>query len=144
MEMIYRDKEPVPAARARSTESGHHYTPEKYRNYKLALCNSIKGRYAKLIGKIDPKAKLGIAMLVYRSKNTGDWDNFAKCVQDAIQDSGVIKDDKQICLGLCAKHIDKADPRIEFILFELPNDKELELDMILLAYNKIKEISNGY
>jgi Holliday junction resolvase RusA-like endonuclease len=119
--------EPVPAARARSGQ-GRTYTPEKYRAYKEGLATALMARFREILPEIPgtriPKERkkyldqnrYRVEITVYRSKRTGDWDNFAKSVCDALQDAGLIADDSQIDEGHCWKRIDKTNPRIEFEL----------------------------
>ena len=117
---------PVTALRARSTNGGRHYTPEAYRAYKLKVANAIKGKFANEIQALaayPERAKaVRYALLVLANipKDRGDWDNYAKAVQDALQDSGLIHDDKQVAFGFCGKVI-RPTPSIEICLFELPS-----------------------
>lgn len=97
------DGEPVPAMRARVTQNGT-YTPAKYRQYKRRLAQALASNFPHLVqalsknerAKVLKKVSYSLDIIVCRSRATGDIDNFLKTVMDALQDSGIILNDKQI------------------------------------------------
>lgn len=59
---------------------------------------------------------------VYFQSNRSDLDNAAKVILDCLQTSGVIKNDRLCSVLVMRKHIDKENPRIEFMIKKL-NEK---------------------
>jgi Holliday junction resolvase RusA-like endonuclease len=53
---------------------------------------------------------------VYYPANRADLDNALKCVLDCLQKVGAIKNDNNCCKIVAQKFIDRANPRIEFVL----------------------------
>jgi Holliday junction resolvase RusA-like endonuclease len=132
---------PVPAARTRSSQAGHHYTPAKYKNYKKALSLAIAKEYPDLIASVPPPGdkkrgrylaenRFGLVMRTYRIENRGDDDNFRKTLQDALEQSGVIGNDAQIDWGFSSKEMDAGNPRIEFSLYLMPYKKPNLLNIL--------------
>lgn len=54
---------------------------------------------------------------VYISANTMDEDNALKPLQDALQEAGVIKNDRLVRRATITKHVDRNRPRIEVHLY---------------------------
>lgn len=115
---------PVTALRARGGANNQHYTPKRYRDFKTAMANAIKGRFIKDIQELSWDTEKGkrryfLAVLVYGpSVLTGDWDNYAKGVQDAIADAGLIHNDRQVSCGFCGK-IESPIEQVEFLLIDI-------------------------
>lgn len=120
---------PVPWQRARSVGKVRFNDP-KYSEYKTALANAIKSAFCRhviLIPKVgDPTRKKHLNEVKYFliqntfiSADRGDDDNYRKTLEDALQQSGLIADDKQIRGALTFTLIDKENPRVEFILIPL-------------------------
>lgn len=55
---------------------------------------------------------------VYRPRNSGDVDGYAKGILDAFQAAGVIKNDSTIRRLTITKHVDKHRPRVEVVIYE--------------------------
>jgi Holliday junction resolvase RusA-like endonuclease len=120
--------EPVPALRARMTRGRPPYTPPKYADYKRALAAAISRDYghwaAEIPGQDRPKERLkffknnryALMVDIYRPKRRGDVDNYLKCVQDSLQQAGVIGNDSQIYAVTAVVWEDKANPRLEIRL----------------------------
>lgn len=66
-----------------------------------------RGRAATITGPV------AISLWIFRARNTGDWDNLAGGVGDALEDAGVIANDKQITEAHVVLGLDRARPRIE-------------------------------
>jgi Holliday junction resolvase RusA-like endonuclease len=102
--------EPVPAARPQGGKWGY-YTPAKYRAYKSRLVSYIRSHYitnlisapstvnkslrAKFL-KQQKGVKYLFNLIVYPKYDRGDWDNYGKSVCDALEQSELIFNDKQI------------------------------------------------
>ena len=108
--------QPVPQPRARVNRNGHRYTPDNgIVAYKQAIL--LRSRLAakqirleQLTGPVAvdiefviarPESHWGKRGLVksakpYPSRRSGDWDNLAKGVCDALTDAGIWADDDQI------------------------------------------------
>lgn len=54
---------------------------------------------------------------VYLSANTMDVDNALKPVQDAMQEAGVLKNDRLVRRASITKHVDRHRPRVEIIVY---------------------------
>ena len=54
---------------------------------------------------------------VYLSANTMDVDNALKPVQDAMQEAGVLKNDRLVRRATITKHVDRHRPRVEVIVY---------------------------
>lgn len=117
---------PIPAPRPRSGRHGV-YNPSHYTVYKRALAEAIRSAYPDVVASVPSERekcrtkwlatnRYHLVVTVYRAKRTGDWDNYAKTVCDALQDAGVIGNDNQIDAGGVILITDKADPRIEIWL----------------------------
>ncbi len=53
----------------------------------------------------------------YIAANTMDEDNPLKPLQDALQEAGVIKNDRLVRRGTITKHVDRDRPRVELHLY---------------------------
>lgn len=62
------------------------------------------------------KDRYKLDFTVYESRERGDWDNYGKVVGDALQDAGLVVNDKKIKTGSWRIEIDGENPRIEFTL----------------------------
>ncbi len=126
--------EPVPAQRPRfSRKTGRAYTPPAYSNYKSQLAGEIHYQFRKFISPPPPTGskerrdyfkanRYKLSVKAYRSRDTGDIDNFIKTVMDALKDSGLILNDSQIRRLVDSDIlIDKISPRIEFTLTKMQN-----------------------
>jgi len=139
--------EPVTALRARAAKDGHHYTPVQYREYKLKVANAIKGKFAREImaNKDDPKQakqkRYALLLLIRLHRDHGDWDNYAKAIQDALQDAGLVHDDRQVTVGFCAKCIQDGPLQAEFCLFEIP---ESGPQIVIAAFRVMKYLFAAY
>lgn len=54
---------------------------------------------------------------VYIAANTMDEDNPLKPVQDALQESGVLKNDRLVRRATITKHVDRHRPRVEVVIY---------------------------
>ena len=104
-----------------------------YLAYKKAMAEAIAAKYPELVLDVPPtslpaarrkfnKTQKGVRYQlcahVYRVADRGDLGNFMKGIEDALEDSGVIWNDKQVTryFGNPEVFIDAKNPRIEFWL----------------------------
>jgi Holliday junction resolvase RusA-like endonuclease len=59
---------------------------------------------------------VAVTLTVFRERNTGDLDNFAKGALDALQESGWLEDDAQVVALHMHKDLDRENPRIEILI----------------------------
>lgn len=121
--------EPVPASRPRVTKFGA-YNSAKYTAYKSSLIQAIKkdfGFYTWDIPKPGDKDRskflknnrYSLTLEVFTLTDKGDFDNYAKSVSDALEQAGIIGNDKQIDEAHIFKTVDKDNPRISITLNQL-------------------------
>ena len=111
--------DPVAHQRPRFTRTGHTYTPEKSRSFKLGIAALIK---AKIPTARDPLSKFGVQARFYRSNRQRiDADNLLKSVLDACTQSGIWKDDSQVVELAARVWLAQAVPRLEFIVYLAPD-----------------------
>ena len=58
-----------------------------------------------------------LVLEIYLSANTMDVDNALKPVQDAMQEAGVLKNDRLVRRATITKHVDRHRPRVEVIVY---------------------------
>ena len=58
-----------------------------------------------------------LVLEIYLSANTMDVDNALKPVQDAMQEAGVLKNDRLVRRATITKHVDRHRPRVEIIIY---------------------------
>jgi Holliday junction resolvase RusA-like endonuclease len=120
------DGDAVPQPRARATRAGHMYTPTKngIRLFKqaIAIRAGLEARrrcwqpalgphechvecvFARPPSHLAKSGELRAGAPEFPGHRSGDWDNLAKGVQDAVTDSGAIwHDDSQVVYGGCRK-----------------------------------------
>ncbi len=54
---------------------------------------------------------------VYIAANTMDEDNPLKPVQDALQEAGILKNDRLVRRATITKHVDRHRPRVEVVIY---------------------------
>lgn len=134
--------EPMPAPRPRGAardDKCHFYNLREYTDYKSALAGYVQCKYGFWAWDIPPTSERTarskyikshryiLDVAAFRSKETGDNDNFMKPCMDALQIAGVFANDSQIDYGEHFKDIDKENPRIEFRLRRLTPEKKEEI-----------------
>jgi crossover junction endodeoxyribonuclease RusA len=110
---------PVPCARVRvfaDKRTGHIRAarPGKTAAYErhVATCAQIAVNLARWQCV---EADYGVELLVYRAARRGDWDNFAKAVDDGM--NGIVfPDDRMIVRGTVEMSLDRQRPRIEVVV----------------------------
>lgn len=115
--------EPIGYKAAIKGEHGF-YSPKSYAAFKERVCDEII--YHKLqsgfhMADSTKHDRYALAVVVYRSRDTGDLDNFTKPVQDCLQETGIIWNDKQITdhvYPFCMR-MDKKLPRLWFELWRI-------------------------
>jgi Holliday junction resolvase RusA-like endonuclease len=129
--------EPVPFQRPRFN-GRFAFNDTRYSAYKKDLATAVqKECRGQITPAPEPNTKARSLFLntnryklrvrAYRSRNTGDVDNFVKTVLDALQDSGVIADDCQVDKIIGEKFIDKVCPRISFLLEQTQSQEQFQL-----------------
>ena len=108
------DVAPKAWARPRFTRDGRGYTPAevtKHRNAIRLAALEARGAWEQRYSRTWPRFEgydYRLFVTVYREARRGDWDNFAKQVDDAL--NGVLfADDRQVWAGFCTR-IDRDDP----------------------------------
>ena len=124
---------PVPAQRVQ-VGNRHGYNPAKYRKYKKALADALAKAFPEFVDKGPPTSnkkerrkwlkvnkdvQYRLDYWVFIKKDLGDWDNYGKSISDAIQNAGLVPDDKKIKKGSWEVQLDKENPRIHFRLERL-------------------------
>ena len=104
---------PVPQARARVGKSGHHYTPNASRLYGQkvayeALDAMFRQRWVRGL-----RGPFRVVLDVYRLRNAGDCDNYAKAIMDSLTKVNAWRDDRYVQDSTTRLHIDKESPRAE-------------------------------
>lgn len=126
---------PIPASRPRlSYKTGQVYHEQKYKRFKKRLADAIKFRFGHLAADVPDKkesalrkkylkhVRFGLLVIIVpeSGQHRGDWDNYGKTVSDAIEDSGIIANDKQIVEAwISVREPDKDNPHLYFRLFKL-------------------------
>lgn len=59
-------------------------------------------------------------MKIYRERNSGDVDNYAKGIIDSMQDAGIVRNDSLIVRLIMEKFTDPENPRVEVSIAERP------------------------
>lgn len=122
---------PIPAVRM-TQRSKYNDNAQDYLVYKSSISLLIQLKYPELILAIPPTSipkerskfnktqsdiQYRLYVEVYKAdKRGGDWDNFGKTVGDALEQSEVIFNDKQITDGQVKVFLDKENPRLYFRL----------------------------
>lgn len=128
---------PMPTRRGRN--GGRHvYSDPEYKAHKAELIADLKKHFGyfcwdfpesntKERRKFFKENRYALALRVYTVRYVGDMDNYSKVVKDALQQAGVIPDDKLIddYKEPYGKRVDKENPRIEMKLYQLTK-KEME------------------
>lgn len=104
---------------------------QNYLAYKRAFAGALAAAFPHLVDhgppteqkkeraawlKLHKNTQYHLTFKVYEAKEKGDWDNYGKTIGDALQDSGVIPNDKKIKAGSFEILIDPANPRVELTL----------------------------
>ena len=101
---------PQPKQRARSTKSGHYYTPKETVAFERKVALIAKEIMAKAgLEKTDKPVTIDV-WAYFSDHRRRDADNVLKCVQDGCNDI-VYYDDNQITDCSSHKRYDKLDPR---------------------------------
>lgn len=121
---------PVPFKRVRA-RGNQYFNDPKYVAYKTAVKNRLRGMFPHLVQKFPigsderkkhiQQNKYLLLLLTFEEKDNADDDNFRKTIQDALQESGIVVDDRQIRGGFTFTLVDKKNPRIELALIKLPD-----------------------
>ena len=126
---------PVPYTRM---TQGSRWTQaaQNYLGYRNALADALRAEFPNLVippapPTSDVKARKAyneqqkrihyeLGVDVFLARDAGDWSNFYKAVEDALQCAGLVWNDKQItrCLG-GDRRIDKENPRVEIVLWRV-------------------------
>lgn len=85
-------------------------TTKDAKAWKLAACWSLKAQRGMRPTITGPCA---LSITAYLPINLGDVDNYAKATLDALQEAGIIADDRQVQRMCISKAVDKLRPRTE-------------------------------
>jgi len=93
---------------------------QRYLKYKGDLTVALMSHYGRN-EKHDKKTRYSLSLQVYRVRDAGDLDNYAKGVIDAIAKAGLVWNDKAIIKYVepFEMLLDKQNPRIQFKLRKL-------------------------
>jgi Holliday junction resolvase RusA-like endonuclease len=93
-------------------------TPEARAWMKRAVAQLQVQKMQKHLSTIE--GPVALSMDVFRKMDSGDLGNYYKGVEDALQEAGIVRNDKQIKEHRrCRCLVDKAHPRYELILYPL-------------------------
>jgi Holliday junction resolvase RusA-like endonuclease len=70
---------------------------------------------------------VAVEIVYYRSERRGDLSNFDSMYHDCLQEAGVLHNDAQIVLQFAGVFKDRRRPRIEILLWEMPDDYDDEV-----------------
>lgn len=104
---------------------------KNYLDYKRAFAEALEATFLELVDK-GPSTRIkkerlawlkqhrsdryALYYTVYEASEKADWDNYGKAISDAIQDAGLVSNDKKIKTGQWAIEVDAENPRVEFRL----------------------------
>ena|SRR3990167_2482946 len=84
-----------------------------YGMYKTEEANEWVNKCLRKIKKVEPFVREVEVSMYFFFKRETDLDNRIKALLDILQESGVIKNDKQVHSLLAFKEFDKDNPRVE-------------------------------
>ncbi len=84
--------------------------------WKLAACWSLKSQRGTRKTITGPVA---LSIISYLPTTSGDVDNYAKATLDALQEAGIIANDRQVQRMCIAKEKDRQRPRVTITIEEL-------------------------
>lgn len=90
-------------------------TTKEAKAWKLAACWSLKSQRG-----TTPtiKGPCVISITAFLPINLGDVDNYAKATLDALQEAGIIDNDRQVQRMCISKEVDRSRPRTEITVIE--------------------------
>lgn len=107
---------------------------QNYLAYKDYVSSQMEKKYPEVIDRgpetKDKKARAAwlkqnknnvyrLEYVVYEEREKSDFDNYGKLIADALQDAGMVSNDKKIKVGTFEIKIDKDRPRLEIRLWKL-------------------------
>lgn len=115
--------EPVPYERMNNRNIWSNRV-QRYLQYKGLMAESLKSEYQDWVDDLQSvcliarrQRRYSLSVRVYAARDAGDLDNFIKCIKDAIQDAGLVWNDRRIDhFNDCWLFVDRKNPRIEFTL----------------------------
>ncbi|MBT9168936.1 MAG: hypothetical protein DDT19_02288 [Syntrophomonadaceae bacterium] len=104
----------VPKQRPRKGKYGNFYTPGRTQEFEETVAWLAKeaAKGCKLSGR------LGILVVFYQKRKRADSDNCLKAIQDGIEKSGAIADDKQFFVTATNWILTEDDEKIEVSIWE--------------------------
>jgi crossover junction endodeoxyribonuclease RusA len=112
------DGEPVPKGRARARVVGPFakiYTPASTRAYESVVRLVCQAAVSGTRWTWTDKDRFEVQIEVYRSRQIGDADNFAKSCLDGM--NGIaFDDDRHVHRLVVALHVDRVRPRVEVVV----------------------------
>ena len=91
-------------------------------DWKAAAIMQIRGQRK---GRATIEGPVIVEMDIFRAVNAGDADNYIKGCQDALQASGVIRNDSQVKRVIAEKFTDRVNPRYEVRVIVIPGQEVL-------------------
>ena len=114
---IYGSAAPVNNAKASFVQDGKIRTVKTPRGKEWA--DTAEKQLREQWGIMLPiEAETFFIVDVYRPRNAGDVDGYAKGILDAFQAAGVIRNDSSIRRLTITKHVDSDRPRVEVVIYE--------------------------
>lgn len=124
------DGPPVPASRPKFY-NGVAVTPKEYRQYKQALINALIEEYPEIRDQTLALQRLSayhrrkkqkrykLTGQLWLPHDKGDWDNYGKTIGDALEQAGMLTNDRLIDDGHIQKSFGSDNPRVYLRLEEV-------------------------
>lgn len=101
---------------------GHSYTPVGNRLVKTAerkewdrmMDDQLRSQWNL---RLPVEEEVFLIVDVYIAANTMDEDNPLKPVQDALQEAGILKNDRLVRRATITKHVDRHSPRVKVVIY---------------------------
>lgn len=96
------------------TPSGQVVKTKERRHWDALMIQQFRAQWNL---RLPVEEEVFLVIDVHLSANTMDADNALKPVQDAMQEAGVLKNDRLIRRATITKHVDRHRPRVEVIVY---------------------------
>lgn len=116
---------PIPCARARVMrprgQKVRAMTPARTRSYEANVALVARAAAIRVRWSGSAPATYKLTIDVYRPARRGDWDNYGKGVCDALTKAGIWADDRYVDDARVRLFVDKAYPRVEVLVVQVPS-----------------------